>query len=137
MARRARVGKIFRANFRTDRRVRFGDQSGSGTVLAFGAVALATSVFCVSQLLAFNLIQHRRLQVATDAMAIAAADSLRGLNSGFPCPTAAQIGLLEGVRLDTCRIVGFEVFISAHLEGAHLYEAGLVLRASARAGPSY
>ena len=107
-------------------------ESGSGTILAFAAVTLAISIFCLSQVLAFNLMQHRRLQAAVDAMAIGAADALRGLNTGYPCPTAAEIGQINGVGLDTCRIVGFEVLISAHLEGV-----GIVLSAEALAGPSY
>lgn len=106
--------------------------AGSGTILSFAAIALAISVFLLSQTLAFNLIQHRRLEATVDSMAIGAADALRGLNTGFPCPTATQIGLINGVRLDTCRIVGFEAFISAHLQGV-----GVVLSAQALAGPSY
>ena len=104
---------------------------GSGTVLALSAVALALSLFSLSQLVAFNLIAQRRLQATVNAMAIGAADALRGLNTGFPCPTAGEIGLIRGVELDRCRIVGFEVFISAHSEGV-----GIVLSASALAGPS-
>lgn len=106
-------------------------ERGSGTVLALSAVALAISLFSLSQLVAFNLIAQRRLQATVDAMAIGAADALRGLNTGFPCPTAGEIGLIRGAELDTCRIVGFEVFISAHSKGV-----GIVLSASALAGPS-
>lgn len=108
------------------------NERGSGTILALGAVALSLSLFGLSQIIAFNLIEHRRLQAGVDAMAIAAADSLRGLNTGFPCETATQIGHISSIQLDTCRIVGFEVFISAHLDGV-----GIVLSASALAGPSY
>lgn len=105
---------------------------GSGTILALAMVALAIGVFSLSQLVAVNLISHRRLQATVDAMAIGAADALRGLNTGFPCPVAGEIGLNNGVGLDTCRIVGFEVFISAHSQGV-----GIVLSANALAGPSY
>ena len=109
---------------------RFGER-GSGTVLALAAVTLAICVFSLSQVVAFNLIEQRRLQSTVDAMAIGATDALRGLNTGFPCPTASEIGLIKGVELDRCRIVGFEVFISAHSEGV-----GIVLSANALAGPS-
>lgn len=105
---------------------------GSGTILALAAISLAICLFGLSQVLAFNLINQRRLQTTVDAMAVAASDALRGLNTGFPCPTAGQIGLINGVGLDTCRIVGFEVFISAHSQGV-----GIVLSANALAGPSY
>ena len=107
-------------------------QRGSGTVLALGAVALSIALFGLSQTVAFNILQHARLQSATDAMAIAAADALRGLNSGFPCQTAHELAHINGVNLDTCRIVGFEVFISAHSKGV-----GVDLSANALAGPSY
>jgi secretion/DNA translocation related TadE-like protein len=106
-------------------------ERGSGTVLSLSVVALALSLLSLSQILAVNLISQRRLQAAVDTMAIGAADALRGLNTGFPCPTAGEIGLIKGVELDTCRIVGFEVFISAHSKGV-----GIVLSASALAGPS-
>lgn len=112
--------------------MKLGDARGSGTVLALGAVALAIALFGLTQLVAFNLLQHARLQGAANSMALAAADSLRGLNSGFPCQTAHELAHINGVNLDTCRIVGFEVFISAHSEGV-----GMVLSASALAGPSY
>ncbi len=106
-------------------------ERGSGTILALSAVTVAISLFSLTQVVAYNLIAQRRLQATVDAMAIAATDALRGLNTGFPCPTAGEIGLIKGVELDTCRIVGFEVFISAHSEGV-----GIVLSASALAGPS-
>jgi len=107
------------------------NQNGSGTVLALASISLALSLFSLSQLVAYNLISQSRLQATVDAMAIGATDALRGLNTGFPCPTAGEIGLIRGVELDTCRIVGFEVFISAHSQGV-----GIVLSASALAGPS-
>ena len=110
----------------------FQSSRGSGTVLALGAVAMSITLFGLSQLVAFNLLQHARVQSTANAMAIAAADALRGLNSGFPCQTAHEIAHINGVNLDTCRIVGFEVFISAHSKGV-----GVVLSANALAGPSY
>lgn len=111
---------------------RLRNSRGSGTVLALGAVAMSITLFGLSQLLAFNLLQHARVQNAANAMALGAADALRGLNSGFPCQTAHEIAHINGVNLDTCRIVGFEVFISAHSKGV-----GVVLSANALAGPSY
>ena len=105
---------------------------GSGTILALAAVSMSICLFSLSQVVALNLISQRRLQTTVDAMALGAADALRGLNTGFPCPTAVQIGQKNGVGLDTCRIVNFEVFISAHSQGV-----GIVLSANALAGPSY
>ena len=111
--------------------LKFGER-GSGTVLALAMVTLAICLFSLSQIVAINLIKQERLQAVVEAMAVAAADSLRGLNTGFPCPTAGQLGLNAGVELDTCRIVEFEVFISGHSKGV-----GIVLSASALAGPSF
>lgn len=109
----------------------FGER-GSGTVMALGFVSLSICLFGLSQIVSVNLISQQRLQATVDAMAVAAADSLRGLNTGFPCPTASQLGLNVGVRLDTCRIVDSEVFISAYSLGV-----GIVLNAKALAGPSF
>jgi len=114
-----------------DRLMRFGER-GSGTVMALAVVSLSICMFSISQLISVNLISQQRLQATVDAMAVAAADSLRGLNTGFPCPTASQLGLNAGVRLDRCRIVDSEVFISAHSLGV-----GIVLSAKASAGPSF
>jgi secretion/DNA translocation related TadE-like protein len=105
---------------------------GSGTVLALAAVALAISLFGLGQVIAQNMLLQQRVQLVTETMALGAADALRGLNSGFPCPVASHIGQISSVELDRCRIVGFEVFISAHAQGV-----GIVLSASALAGPSY
>ncbi|CAB4560259.1 unannotated protein [freshwater metagenome] len=110
--------------------MKFGER-GSGTILALAMVSLAICLFSLSQIVALNLISQQRLQGVVDGMAVAAADSLRGLNTGFPCPTAGQLGLNAGVELDTCRIVESEVFISAHSKGV-----GIVLSANALAGPS-
>lgn len=112
------------------RALKFGER-GSGTILALAMVSLAICLFSLSQIVALNLISQQRLQGVVDAMAVAAADALRGLNTGFPCPTAGQLGLNAGVELDTCRIVDSEVFISAHSKGV-----GIVLSANALAGPS-
>ena len=71
--------------------LKFGER-GSGTILALAMVSLAICLFSLSQIVALNLISQQRLQGIVDAMAVAAADSLRGLNTGFPCPTAGQIG---------------------------------------------
>jgi hypothetical protein len=51
---------------------------GSGTVLALAAVAMAISVFGVSQIIAQNLLIQQRVQVVTETMALAAADALQG-----------------------------------------------------------
>ncbi|WP_172956835.1 Rv3654c family TadE-like protein [Rhodoluna limnophila] len=105
---------------------------GSGTILALAAVVASTALFGGMQIFAHNVLNQHRLQAATEAMALAATDSLRGLTTGFPCVEANEIALKNMAIVDECRIVGLEVMISAHLDGL-----GIVLTAKARAGPSY
>ena len=108
------------------------NENGAGTVLALAVVSLAVSLLIVSQSLAFNLLSNLRLQATADSIAVAAADSLRGLSLGFPCEVAEQISVANMVNLDECRIVGLEVFIIVHSDAV-----GIVLIAKARAGPSF
>lgn len=77
-----------------------------------------------------RLFQAQKLQAQADQIALAAADSVRGLTTGFPCPEAARIAHIYMVWLDSCRIVGFESFI-------RLSEnvGGMTLEATSRAGP--
>ena len=107
-------------------------ENGAGTVLALAVVSLAVTLLIVSQSLAFNLLSHLRLQATSDSIAVAAADSLRGLSLGFPCEVAEQISVANMVNLVECRIVGLEVFITVHSDAV-----GIVLIAKARAGPSF
>ena len=108
------------------------NENGAGTVLALAVVSLAVTLLMVSQSLAFNLLSNLRLQATADSIAVAAADSLRGLSLGFPCEVAEQISVANMVNLAECRIVGLEVFITVHSDAV-----GIVLIAKARAGPSF
>lgn len=108
------------------------NENGAGTVLALAVVSLAVTLLMVSQSLAFNLLSNLRLQATADSIAVAAADSLRGLSLGFPCEVAEQISVANMVNLDECRIVGLEVFVTVHSDAV-----GIVLIAKARAGPSF
>jgi hypothetical protein len=78
-----------------------------------------------------HLLANTRLQAATEAIALAATDALRGVSSGYPCIVAKDIAVNNRLVLDRCRIVGFEVFIETSLE-----LTGIVHKAKARAGPS-
>lgn len=105
--------------------------SGSGTVLGL-AVALGTlGALLASNLAVFSLISVEKLRVQADQIAVAAADSARGLNSGFPCQTADQMASMYMVLLDTCRIVGFDSFIRLRS-----VVVGIEIEASSRAGPA-
>jgi secretion/DNA translocation related TadE-like protein len=110
--------------FRSDR--------GAGTILALAVVSLSVSLLIVSQAQAFNLLADLRLQATADSIAVAAADSLRGLSLGLPCEIAEQMSAANMANLVECRIVGLEVFITVHSDAV-----GIVLIAKARAGPSF
>jgi len=104
---------------------------GSGTILGL-AVAIATlAALVASNLAVFSLISVEKLRVQADQIAVAASDSARGLNSGFPCQTADQMATMYMVLLDTCRIVGFDSFIRLRS-----VVVGIELEASSRAGPA-
>jgi secretion/DNA translocation related TadE-like protein len=107
-------------------------ENGAGTILALAVVSLSVTLLIISQAQAFNLLANLRLQAVADSIAIAAADSLRGLSLGFPCEVAEEMSAANMANLVECRIVGLEVFITVH-SGA----VGIVLIAKARAGPSF
>jgi secretion/DNA translocation related TadE-like protein len=107
-------------------------EKGAGTILSLAVVVLSVALLIIGQAQAFNLLADLRLQSTTDSIAIAAADSLRGLSLGLPCEIAEQMSAANMANLVECRIVGLEVFITVH-SGA----VGIVLIAKARAGPSF
>jgi secretion/DNA translocation related TadE-like protein len=105
--------------------------SGSGTVLALAVIGLSVACFGISQTIALNLLSEARLQAATESATLRADDALRGLTTGYPCEIAREIAEENMVILDECRIVGFEAFVKLRVQGI-----GIVLNATARAGPS-
>lgn len=117
------MNRQFRSLFRAD--------AGVGTILGLGLAASALSAFLASNLLGFYLYSEQKLQAQADQIAIATANSVRGLNTGAGCETARQIAHIYMVSLDTCRIVGFETLIRLRSVAA-----GIELVAIARAGPA-
>lgn len=57
--------------------------------------------------------QQSRIQMISDLAALAASDSRIGIIAGYPCPNAREIALANGANLDSCRIVGGVVSVSA------------------------
>lgn len=57
--------------------------------------------------------QQARLQMVTDLAALVGSDSRIGIIAGYPCPNAAEIARVNGANLDSCRIVGGVVSVSA------------------------
>lgn len=116
-------------------KVRFGakwlENAGSGTVLGLGVAVAALAGLLGSQLATFALFSAEKLRVQADQIAVAAADSARGLITGSPCQTADQMATMYMVSLDSCRIVGFDSFIRLRS-----VVVGIELLASSRAGPA-
>lgn len=105
------------------------ENRGSGTILGL-LVALATlAALLASNLAVFALISAEKLAVQADQIAVAAADSARGLSTGYPCQVADQIATMYMVSLDSCRIVDFDSFIRLRS-----VVVGIELKASSRAG---
>lgn len=109
----------------------FQAESGAGTVLGLVMAASALMAFFACNLLGFYLYSEQKLQAQAEQIAIATANSVRGLNTGAGCETARQIAHIYMVSLDTCRIVGFESLIRLRS-----IVAGIELVALARAGPA-
>jgi secretion/DNA translocation related TadE-like protein len=109
----------------------FDQSQGSGTILGLAVAIVVLSGLLASNLAVFALISAEKLRVQADQIAVAAADSARGLITGFPCQTADQIASMYMVSLDSCRIVGFDSFIRLRS-----VVAGIELFASSRAGPA-
>lgn len=107
----------------------FKDEKGAGTVLAIGLIGAAATLFLATALLSNLWLQKLQLQQAAETAAISAADSLRGLSTGYPCDVARQIANLNMAKLVECRIVGFEVYIEVRKNAL-----GIVLNAEALAG---
>lgn len=104
---------------------------GSGSVLTLAVIALSLACLATTEIVALNLLTQARLNEVADSAALSADDALRGLITGFPCEIARTIAGENMAILDECRIVGFEAFVKVHVQSM-----GIVLNASARAGPS-
>jgi hypothetical protein len=105
--------------------------SGSGAILALAVIGLSVACLGITQTVALHLLSEARLNAVTEAAALSADDALRGLITGYPCEIAKEIADENMVILDECRIVGFEAFVKMHVQSM-----GIVLNATARAGPS-
>jgi len=115
----------------TLRKIFFGRKQaelGSGTVLGFGLVLLLLAGLVGSNLAVSRLIAAHQLQLQAEQIAVAAADSVRGLATGYPCEVANQFAHMYMVKIAFCRIVEFECFLRLRSEQFDLV-------ANARAGP--
>ncbi len=102
--------------------------SGSGTILGLGVVLALLAVLVGSNLAVSRLFAAQKLQVQAEQIAVAVADSVRGLTTGYPCEVADQFAHMYMVKIAFCRIVDFECFLRLRSEQFDLV-------ADARAGP--
>jgi secretion/DNA translocation related TadE-like protein len=105
-------------------------ERGAGRVLAIGILIAVFGIFSVGAVFSTQILEFTRLQAQTDSIALASADALRGISSGYPCIVAKDIAANNQIELKRCRIVGFEVFIETSLN-----LLGFSHNAKARAGP--
>ncbi len=101
---------------------------GSGTILGLGIVAALLAGLVGSNLAVSRLYAAQKLQVQAEQIAVAVADSVRGLTTGYPCEVANQFAHMYMVKIAFCRIVDFECFLRLRSEQFDLV-------ADARAGP--
>lgn len=106
------------------------NDAGVGTILALGLLIATLGIFSAGGFFSIHLLANTRLQATTESIALAAADALRGVSSGYPCIVAKDIAVNSQLVLERCRSVGFEVFIETSLE-----LTGVVHKVQARAGP--
>ena len=105
-------------------------ESGSGSILALALIGATLAGLVGSNLAVYRLFAQEKLQAQADQIALAAADSVRGLTTGFPCEVAGQFAHMYMVKIAFCRIVEFECLL--RLQSDRL---GIRLEATARAGP--
>lgn len=106
-------------------------ESGSGTILAIALMTAALGIFALTQPIMRTEIEQHRLNVRAESIALAAADSLRGLATGYPCEVAGKIAQRFEISLDECRVEALEVEVECHKE-----VLGVRLISKARAGAS-
>lgn len=105
-------------------------ESGAGAILGIVILISCFAFFSLGSLFGRQVVDLARLEAISETMALAAADALRGVTTGYPCIVAKDIATINKVHLDRCRIVGFEVFVETSLDGTDFS-----ISSRARAGP--
>lgn len=120
------------------------NERGSGTVLAISIIAVLILLLSLTAVLGAAAAAKAQAERAADLVALAAADTARGLSTGDPCTVAMEVATQNGTVLQECTVGGEhpnEVTVSVRRESGvvvitHLVPA-ITLSASgtARAGP--
>lgn len=103
-------------------------QAGSSSVLLLGLLAGMVTLGAVVTGAGKMAMAQGALGSATDLAAIVGSQTLRGLNTGFPCQRVQQILQANMAHLKTCSIVGDEVTVATTTR-----VVGIVLNATATA----
>ncbi|HEY0248386.1 MAG TPA: Rv3654c family TadE-like protein [Gryllotalpicola sp.] len=105
-------------------------ERGAGSVLAVGLLGAVVLAAAAALFALGALVAQQEVQNAADAAALAAADTLSGRSSGYPCDNAARAARLDGASVTRCSTDGPVAAVTAARSWAQL---GLTARA--RAGP--
>jgi secretion/DNA translocation related TadE-like protein len=106
------------------------DDRGSGSLLAIALVGSVTALAALGLPVFVGLAIRQSVAGAADAAALAAADVLSGLETGFPCDAAQRVAEANAALLASCAADGLTVTVSATREFA-----GITVRSFATAGP--
>ncbi|TFD49303.1 hypothetical protein E3T55_11500 [Cryobacterium frigoriphilum] len=105
-------------------------ERGAGSMLMLGILASVVLLTLVTVPLLGLLAVGQGVQNAADAAALAAADTVSGAVSGFPCEAADEAARLNGASVTACNVEGLIVTVSVNRD-----YLGFRISARARAGP--
>ena len=106
----------------------FSRDTGAAGILAVATISVILGLVMALLGAAGEQQTQAKVAFAADQAALAAVDTLNGRFTGFPCEVARKVAEENMAKLDECRIVGFEVYVSAKLT-----RLGMVHFATARA----
>lgn len=106
------------------------EERGAGTILMVGLVATVIALTALVIPLYWALSVKHALAGATDAAALAAADTASGLIAGFPCTNAERLAVANDAHIEECAVDGRIVTVTASRR-----ILGILVTTSATAGP--
>jgi secretion/DNA translocation related TadE-like protein len=109
---------------------RMRDERGAGTILIVGLVATVIALTALVIPLYWALSVKHALAGATDAAALAAADTASGLIAGYACDNAARLAVANNAYIEECTVDGRIVTVTASRR-----ILGILVTTSATAGP--
>lgn len=106
------------------------NERGSGSLLAVAVIAVALALATLVIPLYGIAAVRQSAATAADAAALAAADALTGVITGYPCERADQAARVNLAELVSCEVEGITVSVVV----GRPYLGGQV-RVASRAGP--